>query len=179
MTPGRDATAAALEAWVRQGWLRELDRSFARFVVEQGPPADGADESDAPLLELAAALASHQLGRGHPGLDLRAVLADPAGTLALPPPDEDARPRRGAAGAAPPAPSALLQGLDEAQWCAALRRSPAVAEGEGTTPLVLAGRRLCLRRYWQHERTVDAAIDARVVDPAAAAPLPDLDAPDG
>jgi hypothetical protein len=96
VSPGRDATAAALEAWVRLGWLRELDRSFARFVVEQGPPSDGTDDGDAPLLELAAALASHQLGRGHPGLDLGAVLDDPAATLALPPPDENTprRPRR-------------------------------------------------------------------------------------
>jgi exodeoxyribonuclease V alpha subunit len=179
VSPGRDATAAALEAWVRLGWLRELDRSFARFVVEQGPPSDGTDDGDAPLLELAAALASHQLGRGHPGLDLGAVLDDPAGTLALPPPDENTRPRRAAASPTPPAPGTLLQGLEAARWCAALRRSPAVGDGEGTTPLVLAGTRLSLRRYWQHGRTVEGAIDARLGAEPAASPLPNLDAPAG
>ena len=49
---------AELDRWVEQGWLRALDRSFAAFLAQQAPGAD-------PLLILGAALASHQLGRGH------------------------------------------------------------------------------------------------------------------
>ena len=54
------AVDATLEAWVRQGWLRELDRSFADFVAVQSAQALRAPVSEP--LRLAAALASHQLG---------------------------------------------------------------------------------------------------------------------
>ena len=40
---------------------------------------------EASARDIATALVSHQLGRGHPGLDLAAAWADPEGTLALPP----------------------------------------------------------------------------------------------
>ncbi len=63
-----------LGQWVERGWIRSLDLAFVRFLKEQQPNA--AD----PVL-LAAALASHQLGRGHICLDLRAALADPESTL--------------------------------------------------------------------------------------------------
>ncbi|MES2532127.1 MAG: exodeoxyribonuclease V subunit alpha, partial [Pseudomonadota bacterium] len=68
----------ALERWVAEGWLRALDASFADFLAHQAPDAD-------PLLILAAALASHQLGRGHACLDLRAALDDAERALSLPP----------------------------------------------------------------------------------------------
>jgi exodeoxyribonuclease V alpha subunit len=157
--------AAALESWVREGWLRELDRSFAAFVAEQSAQALQAPMSEP--LKLAAALVSHQLGRGHPRLDLAAALADPEGVLALPPTDDDARAAAATGMAPPPAPGEVLGalGLDAAGWAAALADSPAVGAGAGTTPLVLTGTRLALRRYWQHEQTVAQAIDARL--PAA------------
>lgn len=80
--PARHAALLAdLQDWVERRWLRELDRSFAAFLAQQAPTAD-------PLLILAAALASHQLGRGHACLDLEAALADAGGVLALPP-EED------------------------------------------------------------------------------------------
>ena len=47
-----------LALWVAHGWVRELDRAFATFIAHHADPAN-------PLLVLAAALASHQLGRGH------------------------------------------------------------------------------------------------------------------
>ncbi|MCX7271636.1 MAG: exodeoxyribonuclease V subunit alpha, partial [Burkholderiales bacterium] len=47
-----------LAAWARREWLRPLDTAFAEFLWEEVPQAP-------PLLILAAALASHQLGRGH------------------------------------------------------------------------------------------------------------------
>ncbi len=67
-----------LDQWVERGWLRSLDAGFARFLWTEEAQAS-------PLLVLAAALASHQLGRGHVCLDLQATLDDPAFALSLPP----------------------------------------------------------------------------------------------
>jgi len=59
-----------LEAWVDVGWLRPLDGAFAEFLKAQQP------DTPEPVL-LVAALASHQLGRGHICLDLDALLSEP------------------------------------------------------------------------------------------------------
>ena len=141
-----------IDAWVQARWLRPLDHGFAAFLAREAPDAD-------PLLLLAAALASHQLGRGHVCLDLRAALADAAQALALPPEDEG-----GAQDGAPAAtPADLLARVRLAQWQSALRHPRLVAGGEGATPLVLIGTRLYLRRYWEHERSVREAI-AQLLD---------------
>ena len=150
---------AALQRWVDQGWLRALDHAFAAFLARQAPQAD-------PLLVLAAALASHQLGRGHACLDLAAALADAGQALSLPP--EGGRPSD-AADEPPALPSALLAGVQLAHWQAALSATELVGEGPGDTPLVLVGTRLYLRRYWQHEQSVRAAIAQRLALPTAAA----------
>ncbi|MEG2155386.1 MAG: exodeoxyribonuclease V subunit alpha [Burkholderiaceae bacterium] len=134
---------ARLADWVEQGWLREVDRSLAAFLAQHAPDAD-------PLLILAAALTSHQLGRGHACLELEAALADAGAALALPPQDEES--------ALPPV---KLPVSDLHQWLAALDAPDLVGHGPGATPLVLAGTRLYLRRYWQYEQTVRAAIEAR------------------
>lgn len=146
-----------LDRWAERGWLRELDRAFAAFLAREVPQAD-------PLLVLAAALASHQLGRGHVCLDLRATLADASFVLSLPPDDEWSEP-----GERPQLPSLFLAGLDLPRWQAALRHPLLVGGGPGATPLVLAGARLYLRRYWQYERDVRAAIGRRL---ARSTPLP-------
>lgn len=83
------ALLATLARWVDEGWLRALDRQFAAFLAARVPEAD-------PLAVLAAALLSHQHGRGHACLDLDATLADAGRALALPP---DGAPRRAAASA--------------------------------------------------------------------------------
>lgn len=141
---------AALRAWVEAGWLREVDHAFAGFLASQAPGAHARGV-------LAAALASHQLGRGHVCLDLGALAADAKDTLALPP-DEDE--------AVPEAAQALMREVAATpleDWLAALQDPRLVAAGEGATPLVLAGTRLYLRRYWQHERSVRRAIEARLL----------------
>ncbi|WP_233869876.1 exodeoxyribonuclease V subunit alpha [Paraburkholderia adhaesiva] len=141
---------ALLDRWVERGWLRALDAAFARFLWTEAREAT-------PLLLLAAALASHQLGRGHVCLDLAATLDDPAFALSLPPdgpPSPDAEP------AQPPAE--ILAGVTLAQWRAALDAPGLVSTGAGNTPLVLAGTRLYLRRYWQYEQDVRAAIVRRL-----------------
>ncbi|MDF3932670.1 exodeoxyribonuclease V subunit alpha [Pseudomonas citronellolis] len=144
----REALLELLGQWAGRGWLRELDRAFAAFLLEQAPDAE-------PLLVLAAALASHQLGRGHVCLDLAATLADSRFALSLPPDGE-------LEGEPLTLPGELLDGLDLAGWRAALDDPRLVGAGPGATPLVLAGSRLYLRRYWQYEREVRAGIDQRL-----------------
>ncbi len=161
------ALLAALQRWVAQDWLRALDLHFAAFLGRQAPDAD-------PLLLLAAALASHQLGRGHACLDLRATLADSGAALALPPEGARWRPRPEAVDAveeeAPPqTPATLLAGLTAARWTRALAHPGLVGDGPGSTPLVRVGHRLYLRRYWQYEQSVRSAIRARVALPTRAA----------
>ena len=146
-----------LARWVDDGWLRELDRAFAAFLAQEAGDAD-------PLLVLAAALASHQVGRGHACLDLQASLDDAEAVLALPP---EHAPRAAADDAF--APAALLGAVDLARWQAALRHPRLVDDGRGNAPLVLAGPRLYLRRYWRYEQSVRQAIDARLAAPVTSA----------
>ena len=155
------ATASMLhtmERWTSHGWLRSLDQALVLFLHELDPQAS-------PLVLLAAALASHQLGRGHVCLDLEATLADSRFVLSLPP--DAALQGDGAQEATPlPLPSELLANLTLTQWEAALLASKLVASGgqpaAGGTPLVLQGKRLYLRRYWQYEQDVAAAIGSRI-----------------
>ncbi|MGQ7958236.1 exodeoxyribonuclease V subunit alpha [Pseudomonas sp. SP16.1] len=148
---------AQLAAWSERGWLRELDRALAQFLAELDPDAS-------PLLILGAALASHQLGQGHVCLDLAATLANPDFTLSLPPEGENTE-------TATLLPSQVLAGLELEQWLAACVGS-SLLEGQGA-PLVLAGSRLYMRRYWDYERRVASHIAQRLrSDSAAPADLP-------
>jgi exodeoxyribonuclease V alpha subunit len=140
-----------LDQWVERGWLRALDAGFARFLSLEEPHAP-------PLLLLAAALASHQLGRGHVCLDLQATLDDPAFALSLPP-DGQQMPM---ATEPPQAPTEVLAGVNLARWLAALDQPVLVGKQAGNTPLVLVGTRLYLRRYWQYEQDVRAGIERRL-----------------
>ena len=67
LTADRQRTLRMLATWADHGWLRELDRAFAEFL-------DRHLARPSPLLLVGAALASHQLGRGHVCLDLAAAL---------------------------------------------------------------------------------------------------------
>ncbi|HEY1998538.1 exodeoxyribonuclease V subunit alpha [Paraburkholderia sp.] len=140
-----------LDQWVERGWLRALDAGFARFLWLEEPHAP-------PLLLLAAALASHQLGRGHACLDLQATLDDPAFALSLPPDGPQAL----AAPEPPQAPAEVLTGVTLARWLAALDQPALVGTAAGNSPLVLVGTRLYLRRYWQYEQDVRAGIERRL-----------------
>lgn len=151
LTVGADLLAL-LDRWVERGWLRALDRAFVAFLGERDPQAD-------PLVLLAAALASHQLGHGHVCLDLAETLAEPDFALSLPP--------EGDALAGPLLlPSQLLERLDLATWCQRLQGSALVAlgssEAQASRPLVLSGQRLYLRRYWAYERRIDSALRERL-----------------
>ncbi|MBB3190598.1 exodeoxyribonuclease V subunit alpha [Halomonas cerina] len=145
-----------LDRWVERGWLRVLDHTFAAFLAREVPDAP------APLL-LAAALASHQLGRGHVCLDLERTLAEPDLALSLPPEGDSLDDP-------PPRPSTLLDTLALADWQAALAHPALVDDGPGCTPLVLEGPRLYLRRYWHHERSIQQHITARLGQAASGRP---------
>ncbi|NMY06451.1 exodeoxyribonuclease V subunit alpha [Pseudomonas sp. WS 5059] len=153
-----------LERWVERGWLRALDKAFVGFLHELDPQAD-------PLVLLAAALTSHQLGHGHVCLDLFETLNAPDFALSLPP--------EGDLSSGVMLPSQLLDGLDGDHWCQALAASPLVALAvDGSVaaqsrPLVLSGKRLYLRRYWTYERRIDSALRQRLAaQEAVSADLP-------
>ncbi|AIG04627.1 exonuclease V subunit alpha [Pseudomonas fluorescens] len=143
-----------LERWVERGWLRALDKAFVGFLHELDPQAD-------PLVLLAAALTSHQLGHGHVCLDLFETLNAPDFALSLPPEGD-------LSSGVMLLPSQLLDGLAGAHWCHALAASPLVAQAvDGSAaaqsrPLVLSGKRLYLRRYWTYERRIDSALRQRL-----------------
>jgi exodeoxyribonuclease V alpha subunit len=132
------SSPCSIAGWPAAGCAPWTGRSPV-FLAREVPDAP------APLL-LAAALASHQLGRGHVCLDLAATLAAPDLALSLPPEGDDP-------GDPPPLPSALLGGLTLADW-QRQPRSPDLVDGHapGHTPLVLDATRLYLRRYWQYEQ---------------------------
>jgi exodeoxyribonuclease V alpha subunit len=143
-----------LERWVERGWLRALDRAFVAFLSELDPQAD-------PLVLVAAALTSHQLGHGHVCLDVYETLKEPDFALSLPP--------EGDLLSTPMLlPSQVLASVDGPAWCQALAGSVLVADGSDTSveatrkPLVLADRRLYLRRYWTYERRIAAALRRRL-----------------
>ena len=126
-----------LDDWTNRGWMRSLDRAFVRFLNREVPQNSGE-------VLLAAALVSHQLGRGHVCLDLKIALADPDATLSLPPEGETGEDL-------PDKPSKVLQGLSLKAWENFLTDSVLVT-GDTTQqrPLVLNSHRLYLYRSWQH-----------------------------
>jgi exodeoxyribonuclease V alpha subunit len=143
-----------LDRWVERGWLRALDKAFVAFLHELEPQGD-------PLVLMAAALTSHQLGHGHVCLDLFETLKEPDFALSLPP-EGDLQ------STAAVLPSQVLATLDGAHWCKALAASRLVAlaadqsEPARQRPLVLSGKRLYLRRYWAYERRIDNALRQRL-----------------
>lgn len=157
-----------LRTWMHAGWLRELDVAFADFIAPAGA-------GQAPLVHLAAALLSHQVGRGKVRLDLAATLADPTWALDLPPEGARGRGRERAAAEedtpAPLLPAEVLAGLTLSAWRAALQAHPAVGDlngtdrSDGSAPLVLAEGCLLLRRHWRCEQTIQHALAQRLQEP--------------
>ncbi|HEF4758907.1 TPA: exodeoxyribonuclease V subunit alpha [Pseudomonas putida] len=147
-----------LTRWVERGWLRALDKAFVAFLHELAPDDD-------PLVLLAAALTSHQLGHGHVCLDLFETLKEPDFALSLPP--------EGDVHGGALLPSQLLQSLEGAHWCKVLATGNLVAlaadgrESVQQRPLVLSGKRLYLRRYWAYERRIDNSLRQRLAEQEA------------
>lgn len=137
-----------LQAWTVHGWLRPLDRAFAMFLSRQEPDAD-------PLVLFGAALASHQLGRGHICLDLTGVLKDPDDILSIPPEGQTVE-------GLFLKPSQVLSSVTRETWEHQLETSSLVGRREGNSPLVMNRGRLYLRRYWHYTQRVAQEILNRV-----------------
>jgi exodeoxyribonuclease V alpha subunit len=142
MRMSHETMLAMLADAVARRVLRPLDLAFAQFIAECDPAADAS-------LPWLAALASRQLGDGHPCLDLHALplLAQ-----------EQAW------------PEAWLEQLSNVPT--PVSRLVANAQGEPEhAPLVLDRHRLYLRRYWNYECRIAQGITARLDEamlPAAA-----------
>ncbi|OAI05752.1 exodeoxyribonuclease V subunit alpha [Methylomonas methanica] len=139
-----------MQHWIAKGWLSHLNRAFVGFLLELEP-----DATEAVLW--AGALVSHQLDRGEVYLDLKKLCEQPGMTLAIPADDAWVVEQDEAA-----AELARLKVYNLEVWKAALTQSRLVSFGEGVTPLVLAGNRLYLRRYWHYEQITQACIMQRL-----------------
>ncbi|HAR07938.1 MAG TPA: exodeoxyribonuclease V subunit alpha, partial [Cobetia sp.] len=115
--PTADTLLATLGLWVELGWLRRVDAHLVRFMARHVP------EAPASVL-LAAALASHQLGRGHVCLSLSRALAEPRATLSLPPLEQS---EAHLAEVSVALPEAFLADLDAGRWAEQLAASRLVS----------------------------------------------------
>jgi exodeoxyribonuclease V alpha subunit len=150
-----------LDNWVELSWLRALDHAFAEFVCTLSAQGGPSEESVPPAPELAilAAMVSHQVGRGHVCLDISQLCENAEATLVLPP-----------EGAVPLAeipdslrqPANLFRAMAPDDLINAIRQSRAVSGGDDSTPLVLDGTRLYLRRFWRYEQSIAAGIRQRL-----------------
>jgi exodeoxyribonuclease V alpha subunit len=148
-----------IESWRQLGWMRATEVQFARFLAGLEP-----EVSDDVLL--AAVLTSHQLGRGHVCLPLAELLAEPLNLLDLPPerpgidtrvdPDRERKEKRALATL-----EQHLEALDPGELETRLLASSLVSTGSGTTPLVHDRGHLYLRRTWQAETDIAAAVADR------------------
>jgi len=123
-----------LDQLYRQQYLSALDFHFARFI--QGLAGD-----DAPDVALAAALVSRWRGEGHICLDL----SIPAGKILLPGADDS-----------------VLRCPDLDRWRQTLSESPVAGQPGEWKPLILAGTRLYLYRYWEYENKLATILKQRM-----------------
>ncbi|EAZ97994.1 exodeoxyribonuclease V subunit alpha [Marinobacter sp. ELB17] len=174
-----DALIEQLDAWQQAGWIRPLDVRFAQLIRDL---SDEQGNAPAPLVLLLAALVSHQVGRGHVCVDLATLMADAATTLSLPPEEPTAARSQNKANQASSdkelfadptntdpgqtRPSDLLAQVSVQECLTVLNDALAVSDGSHTTPLVLSGTRLYLRRFWRYEQYIAAGIQQRLAQPS-------------
>jgi exodeoxyribonuclease V alpha subunit len=96
---------------------------------------------------------SQQLGLGEVYLDLTKLAQQTEGTLGLTVTDDEQ---------AKDSSLAIIKSYTLADWKQGLMTATVVGTGEGSSPLVLYGDRLYLRRYWQCQQIVNQAIQERV-----------------
>lgn len=164
-----------LDEWAAAGWLRAIDRAVAGLVLSHAPEIPA-------LALLALVLASHQAGQGHVCLDMNACLVDAESALRIPSGDWrgndiQATPRM--------TPTDLLKGVTLTDWLAALDACPGVilqspgllilgssifgssilgapTPEQSNPPFVREEGQLYLRRYWQQEQSIVAALRSRL-----------------
>ncbi|MEO8859346.1 MAG: exodeoxyribonuclease V subunit alpha [Burkholderiaceae bacterium] len=148
---------ALLQRWREAGWLRRLDVAFARFMHALDPQAPSS-------LLLACALLAQLEGRGHSCLPLTELAQRPDAILGWP------------AAAAPELAAALSDWPTNDPGTLAAWRDRSLVENDpseksGSSPLVLQGGLLYLRRYWMHEMRVASGIRARTTVSAVEADM--------
>ena len=160
-----DKTETLLLHWQQAEWIRALDVGFARLIREL---SEEQGERPDPLLLLLAALVSHQVGRGHVCVDLGNLLADAGRTLSLPPEESVQEPLTDPGTSEPdrPKPADVLALVTLPECLSTLEGACAVSDGSHTTPLVLNGTRLYLRRFWRYEQRIAAGIRHRLALPS-------------
>lgn len=146
-----------LDRLAASGHIREIDRSFVRFLHDEAPGSD-------PLVLLGALLVSCASAAGHSCLDLARAAASPEEAL-LPGNNGEE-----------PVPPVLPKKIDLDEWIEALRQSP-LTERDSTAPLVFLEDpvpRLALRRFYRQEQTILRGIGQRAhpleLDPARVRP---------
>ncbi|MDO8939039.1 MAG: exodeoxyribonuclease V subunit alpha [Methylicorpusculum sp.] len=146
----QDSALKHIDQWLVRGWLSQLDRAFAHFLLTQDAQANEA-------VLWAGALLSRQLEQGEVFLDLEKLSRQPGLTLAIP-----GHEVRRSGNETVFAEVAILQAYTLQHWKQALADSPLISLGGGNTPLVLDGHRLYLRRYWQYQQILNASIQSRL-----------------
>ncbi len=112
-----------------------IDHHFAAFIIEMSAQTD-------PILALSAALASRSNREGDVCIDLTQLAGDPDESIA-------------GAGDGLPYP-------DIRKWRHCLQASPVVGKPGDYTPLILDNKdRLYLHRYWEYEKYLIEAIQAK------------------
>lgn len=149
----RDSILRLLDGWLELGWLRALDLALVKLLAKLDPNAE-------PLVLLAIALTSHQLGHGHICLDLQSLLRDPDLALLLPPEGLLVEPQQ-------VLPSQLLAHVSLPKWLADIQASVLLYQEQqaSAAPLVLLGKRLYLYRYWHYEVSVAKQLVQRMDTP--------------
>ncbi|MBN2692358.1 MAG: exodeoxyribonuclease V subunit alpha [Burkholderiaceae bacterium] len=145
--PHSQSLLAVFGLWAERGVLRRLDVALARFIAELCPQVT-------PQVLMAVVVLADLEGRGHTCVLLEDL---PQHIAALQ--------ERAARAAAPPVLQANFTNWEDG--LRALRACSAVFE-EGTkpdsgAPLVLNAMRLYLRRYWDYESRVAAAVQQRLL----------------
>ncbi|MRJ45813.1 exodeoxyribonuclease V subunit alpha [Idiomarina loihiensis] len=138
----------ALREWRDAGWIRSIDLAFVEFLQQAG-------ETRSEVL-LAALCASHEAGRGHTSIDIKALQNEPESVLNLPPenrysPNCDT-------------PSELFRQFGTDVEAVLIQSHCVDVDGKGNQPLVLSGGKLYLRRYWQYEAFIENDLGARMSD---------------
>ncbi len=139
-----------LRLWQQHGWIRALDLQFGQFIASNAP-------NDSEWVALLACLASHQLGRGHPCLDLPLLYADSDTYLQLPPEFASAESLQLC-----PRPQQLLAGVTLADLQQALAAASAIRGCEHAPLAWVANQRLYLRRFWRYEQYIKSDLARRM-----------------
>lgn len=139
-----------LRLWQQHGWIRALDVQFAQFIASNSP-------QDTDWVALLAGLASHQLGRGHPCLDVTLLHHDSDNYLQLPPEFASAESLQLC-----PRPQQLMASLSLVELQQTLASAQATRKADHAPLAWVAHERLYLRRYWRYEQAIKSDLARRM-----------------